>query len=122
MTTAQLFAVFFGGGFGSVCRFSISQVFRHFELDSFPFATLISNVLSTALLGYLAVKITQLQSPTLYALLAIGFCGGFSTFSTFSLETIALIKSGQTAWAVLNICTSLASCLIILFAIAKFVK
>lgn len=115
-------AIFIGGGLGSLCRYGISQLFRSFEWTNLPWATLSSNMLSSALLGLVALKVIQSEHPFWYAFLAIGFCGGFSTFSTFSFETVQLIKSGQAAWAILNILVSVALCVALLFALSKSVK
>ncbi len=115
-------AVFIGGGIGSVLRYGLSLAFRHLELTSFPIATLAANVLSCLLLGWLVFRFSWTEQPTLAALLIVGVCGGFSTFSTFSLETLQLMRSGQTLWAIINVALSIAVCIIILFAWSKTIN
>ncbi|MCB0795561.1 MAG: fluoride efflux transporter CrcB [Flavobacteriales bacterium] len=93
------FAVFLGGGLGSVARYGISRLFLAFDVRSaFPWATFAANMLSSLLLALLVLKWTQaLQGrDALKLFLAVGFCGGFSTFSTFSMENYLLIREG--AW------------------------
>lgn len=117
----QLLWVFLGGGLGSVARFGISKLTAHYFNNLFPVATLITNVLSCliliSLIGFFTDK--RIVNQNLELLLLVGFCGGFSTFSTFSLETVLLFRTGNTAYAILNIALSLASCIGIVFMLSK---
>jgi CrcB protein len=99
-------AVFFGGGIGSVLRFAISRLVKHWTPDAlFPWATLASNLLATALLAVLILRweVHQPGREHWQALFAIGLCGGFSTMSTFSLENYQLMRDGFLAVAVANV-------------------
>lgn len=88
----SLLAVFIGGGSGSLCRYGLSFLFT---TTAYPLATLAANILACLLLGYLVG--IDIQNNTIKLLLATGFCGGFSTFSTFSNETLALGQ--QQLWS-----------------------
>ncbi|MBK8341173.1 MAG: CrcB family protein [Flavobacteriales bacterium] len=105
-------AVFLGGGAGSVVRFGVTRLFVGLEVrGQFPWATLTANLLATALLAWLIMRWgVQLPGREQWmALLAIGFCGGFSTLSTFSYENYALLRDGLYIYAALNIAISVAA-------------
>jgi CrcB protein len=110
----NFFFVFLGGGLGSVARFALSYCFRYPSATSFPWATLLANGLSSLILGLLLGTLAHRQDnhATMYALVATGFCGGFSTFSTFSAETVFLLKSGAWQLALMNIGINLLVCFI----------
>lgn len=100
-------AVFIGGGLGSIARYGLAR-WAITAGREIMWGTLAANVLACLLLGYLAHGAAQESySPTTRLLLATGFCGGFSTFSTFSLEAFALLQSGRTGLAVLYVVLSL---------------
>ena len=103
-------AVFVGGGLGSLCRFGIAQLGKQMNWE-LPYATFASNILACALLAIFTVQLNQkLSDQSIWtALLIAGFCGGFSTFSTYSYETALLIKSGHWAWAFGNVFISTLS-------------
>lgn len=92
----QLILVFVGGGFGSVLRFLIGKYLNNAE-TGIPYGTFTANILGSLLIGLilgLAVKNDAItQNHTL--LLATGFCGGFTTFSTFAYENHVFLKSGD---------------------------
>jgi CrcB protein len=107
--------VFIGGGLGSICRYGIARLI--FPLQTvFPLATLAANALSCILLGFLMAWDRQgLIPPPHKLLLLTGFCGGFSTFSTFTGETYGLFETGHWSMAFLNIAGSFLLCLFCLF-------
>jgi CrcB protein len=114
--------VFVGGGLGSVLRYAISLGVTRFLNHQLPLATFFSNMISTALLAWVVWRLAPQLSPNGLLFLTIGFCGGFSTFSTFSLETFELLRSGQNTWAVLNVVLSVVFALLILFILSKSLK
>ncbi len=92
----QALLVFLGGGLGSVARYVLSLKFNNFE-NAMPYGTMIANVLGSLIIGLifgLASKYGSLnENHSLF--LATGFCGGFTTFSTFAYENHLYIKSGD---------------------------
>ncbi len=92
----QLLLVFFGGGVGSILRFIISKnfnnYFQHFFLGTF-LVNMIGCLLIGIILGFSLKSDYLTQNQTL--LLSTGFCGGFTTFSTFAFEKHTLLKAGE---------------------------
>lgn len=107
--------IFLGGGIGCLARYGVSRLIFSTPEQTFPWATLTSNVVSVIVMGIaLAFFATKLQSESIRAFVIIGFCGGFSTFSTFSFETLELFRKGNYIFAAGNIILSITLCVLIL--------
>lgn len=106
--------VFVGGGLGSLCRYGLGLWLA--PSGSFPLGTFVANLLSCIILGVLvALASRQLLSPEYRLLLITGFCGGFSTFSTFSYELVQLIRQAQWLASLFYMATSLLAGLVALY-------
>lgn len=114
----QIIAIAIGGALGSVLRFSLSGGIHHWLGRDFPYGTLTVNVLGSLLMGFLYIVLLERSSlgSEWRALLLIGFLGAFTTFSTFSLETLNLIESGALLKAAVNILLSVTLCLLAAWA------
>lgn len=111
--------VFIGGGAGSLARYAVmGWVARRGNL-AFPYSTLTVNILGSIamglLIGWLARQLPE-NAQQIRNLLAVGFLGGFTTFSAFSLDTVTLIERGQWVAAGLYTVLSVGLCVIGLFA------
>lgn len=117
----NLLLVFVGGGLGSLARFGISEIVKNNFKSSFPIATLCSNILSCLILALMVGLYSGKAdaSPAMKTLLVVGFCGGFSTFSTFSYETVELMRSGNVIYAIANILISVVVCISLIFFFIK---
>ncbi len=106
--------VFVGGALGSICRFALSEAVARRSGDRFPWGTLAVNVLGSCLIGLIlgwAERVGETDDTTqLVALLAVGFCGGLTTFSSFSLQTLALLLEGRWRSGAGNVVGSTALC------------
>lgn len=101
------FAVFLGGGAGSVLRFLLSNLMP-FAPGVFPFATLLVNLLASLLLGMISGLAGRVYIQDHFRLFfTTGLCGGFSTFSTFSQETFRMWQSGSYGLSLLYVLLSL---------------
>ena len=113
----NIFAIFIGGGIGSLSRYGITNLLKMYSMD-FPFATLSVNIIGSLILGFAATLFwskTQnsiFLNDTLKLAVTVGFCGGLTTFSTFSWETFDLIKQGDYLLAFLYTVISILVCVL----------
>lgn len=113
----QILFVFVGGGFGSVLRYAIGKYLNNTN-TGIPYGTFAANILGSLLIGIilgLAAKNNTLsQNHTL--LLATGFCGGFTTFSSFAYENHMFLKSGDfTSFAIYTIASFIIGFMAVFF-------
>lgn len=91
--------VFVGCGIGGVCRYALSAYLLKTASAHFPWATFTANVAGCLIIGFLLGYFSNRPSQALQALTVAGFCGGFTTFSTFANETLLMLKQGSVTLA-----------------------
>jgi len=105
-----------GSALGGVARYGCSGLAARYIGVAFPWGTLIVNVSGCLVIGFLATLASAdgrlLLSPDARAFLMIGVCGGFTTFSAFSIETLNLARDGEWLWAGANVILSVVLCLL----------
>lgn len=107
--------IFIGAGFGGLFRYWVSNGIYFLFGRHFPYGTLFVNVSGCFLMGLLFVLTLERSDntgPELRALFLVGLLGGYTTFSSFSVETINLLETGHTWSALLNIILSVVVCII----------
>lgn len=101
-----------GGALGSVLRYVLGGWVQKFSARGFPIGTMAVNIIGCLIIGILLQKFLNEQAhPVARAFLIVGFCGGFTTFSTFSAETIGLMLGGEMGRATIYVLLSVILCL-----------
>lgn len=105
-----------GGAIGSVLRFWFSNLIAETVGQTFPWGTLAVNIIGSMVIGFTATLTGPdgrfLVSPDVRAFILVGVCGGYTTFSSFSLQTLSLARDGEWLHAGMNIVLSVVLCLI----------
>ncbi|MDN8547892.1 CrcB family protein [Microbacterium sp. NM3R9] len=111
MNAGMIIALVVAGGVGAGIRYVIDVVLTRGRSDAFPIGILVVNVTGSALLGLLTGLGTVIGADVL-AVLGIGLLGGYTTFSTVSVETVRLARRGRRDWAVVNLFGTLAAAVV----------
>jgi CrcB protein len=103
-----------GAAVGGALRYWLSNYVYKFLPENFPYGTLAVNVIGSFLVGFFIFYLSdrEIISTNLKLLLTVGFCGGFTTFSTFSLETVNLLHDSEFLLAGFNILLNFFLCLL----------
>jgi CrcB protein len=107
--------IFLGGGLGSIARFAASGLVARQFGETFPWGTLLVNVSGSFIIGWFATVTAPegrwLVAPSFREFFMLGICGGYTTFSSFSLQTLTLVEDGQWFKAGANAALSVFLCL-----------
>ena len=114
----HLLLIFLGGGTGSILRYYLGRFLQHFFPPGFPGGTLSINMLACFILGFVVglLEGSFNFSLSVRLLLITGFCGGLSTFSAFSYESLQLVQQGRYLYLALYVALSLLLCFAVTFA------
>ena len=105
-----------GGASGALMRYGLSNLVHSYVSASFPWGTLAVNLIGCFAIGVLwQVFDRVIVSPEVRALALVGILGGFTTFSTFALETFNLLRDGELAFAISNIAVSAVAGIVLVF-------
>lgn len=114
----ELLYIFLESGIGGITRYGLGKWINGFHSTNFPFGTIVVNILACFVLGLVVGLADGRQIISYHGRLfwVIGFCGGFSTFSTFSHETLTLLQTGNHITNIIYIIVSVVICLLATFA------
>lgn len=114
----NLIAIAAGGAIGSVLRYGVGNMVTRVSGTGFPWGTLTVNALGSLLFGLLAFWLMERfpAESALRSFLLVGLLGAFTTFSTFSWETLGLLQHGELLRAMLNVLGSVVLCVALAFA------
>jgi fluoride exporter len=113
----KLLCIAIGGAVGSLLRYGLSGAVYSYSTSIFPWGTLSVNLVGSLVIGLLwGLFEVIVVSTSLKALLLVGVLGGFTTFSTFTLETFSLLRDGEVKMALLNIFLSNGVGIVLVFA------
>lgn len=110
----NLLLIFLGSGIGGITRYGFSNSIYYLLGREFPYGTLLVNITGSFLMGFAFTFLLERfdgYGPMLRSLLLVGFLGGYTTFSAFSIETVNLLEGGRFLMAGLNILSSVLVCL-----------
>lgn len=110
----NLILIFLGSGLGAISRYGLSNLVHGFLGRAFPYGTLVVNASGSFVMGLFFIIILDrfgALAPQLRAFLLIGFLGGYTTFSSFSIETLTLLEQGAWVSASLNILLNIIVCI-----------
>lgn len=103
-----------GAAIGGMSRYWLSQFVHKYFATAFPYGTLTINILGSFALGFFMYYLSarKMISSEMQLFLTVGFCGGFTTFSTFSYETVNLLRDSEFLLGGINIVGSVGLCLL----------
>ena len=106
----------FGSALGGVARYGCSQLIANWFGQTFPWGTLLVNIVGSFIIGFFATMTGPdgrlLVAPDVRLFVTVGICGGYTTFSSFSLQTLNLIQDGEVVRAGMNVGASVVLCLV----------
>ena len=107
------FLVFIGGGLGASARYYLSGAVYRWLPSDFPYGNLAVNIIGCFVIGVLMTSMEErfITHPALRIFLTVGILGGFTTFSSFSYETLTLVRNGEIFLGTINAFASLLGCL-----------
>ena len=110
----KLLAIAVGGAFGALLRYGASNGVHNLFGRGFPYGTLFVNVMGSLAMGFLYVILLErsILGDEWRAAIQVGLLGAFTTFSTFSIETMLLLESGEPQKALMNVIASIGLCLL----------